>query len=232
MNKTESLTEYAKGMAKFREQLKQPTKDANNPFFKSKYVELEGVQKAIDDALVGTGITYQQFPEVMENGHSAISTMVIHDSGEYILFPPYSMPADKQTPQGHGSTLTYLRRYTLSAIFGVSSDKDDDGNESSGNNAKKASKSQLKQMEDLRKEYTARANLDYDAKKKLDDWVDETMANPDYLQATENAVERTIAGLKKMLDNLPTEDEKDPEVEVLDVEQVELMDRAGKPNDK
>ena len=133
MNKTESLTEYAKGMAKFREQLKQPTKDANNPFFKSKYVELEGVQKAIDDALVGTGITYQQFPEVAENGHSAISTVVMHDSGEYILFPPYSMPADKQTPQGHGSTLTYLRRYTLSAIFGVSSDKDDDGNKASEN---------------------------------------------------------------------------------------------------
>ena len=77
--------------------------------------------------------------------------------------------------------------------------------------------------------YVTKAELDYDGKKKLDDWVDKMMANPDYLQATENAVKRTISGLKKMFDNLPTEDEKEPEVEVSDIEQIPLMDRAGKP---
>src|SRR5699024_9625054 len=43
------------------------------------------------------------------------------------------MKAEKQTPQGYGALITYLKRYTLSAIFGITSDEDDDGNNSSKN---------------------------------------------------------------------------------------------------
>ena len=133
MKKSESLIEYSKGMAKFRGKLEQPKKDQDNPFFKSKYVNLEGVQKAIDDALVGTGLTYQQYPLNDENGRTGIGTIVLHESGEYIEFEPYFMKSEKNTPQGEGSVLTYIRRYSLSSIFGVSSDIDDDGNAASGN---------------------------------------------------------------------------------------------------
>src|SRR5699024_4272710 len=42
----------------------------------------------------------------------------------------------KNTPQGAGSLITYLKRYSLSAVFGITSDQDDDGNQSSGNNNK------------------------------------------------------------------------------------------------
>ena len=34
--------------------------------------------------------------------------------------------------QGAGSLISYLKRYSLSAIFGITSDQDDDGNEASG----------------------------------------------------------------------------------------------------
>ena len=40
MNKSESITELNKALANFHKELKQPMKDANNPFFKSKYVPL------------------------------------------------------------------------------------------------------------------------------------------------------------------------------------------------
>ena len=132
IKKSDSLVEYTKAMMKFRINLEQPKKDADNPFFKSKYVNLEGVQKAIKDALAGTGLDYNQWPMNDDNGKTGIATIVLHESGEYIEFPPYFMKSEKNTPQGEGSVLTYLRRYSLSTVFGVSSDIDDDGNVASG----------------------------------------------------------------------------------------------------
>ena len=35
----------------------------------------------------------------------------------------------KNDPQSIGSAITYAKRYALSAIFGITSDQDDDGNE-------------------------------------------------------------------------------------------------------
>lgn len=56
MSDTQSTpSELFKGMAKFREQLKQPELNGDNPYFKNKYVTLSGVQKAIDAALKGQG---------------------------------------------------------------------------------------------------------------------------------------------------------------------------------
>ena len=229
MKTSEETKNIFKALSEFKKDFKQPLKDADNPFFKSKYVPLESIVQAIDNEAPAHGLGYFQEATTNEHGEVGVKTTVIHSSGEYIESDILYMKPDKNTPQGIGSAITYAKRYGLSAMFGGASDVDDDGNEASGHSAKKASKSQLKQMEDLRKEYVTKAELDYDGKKKLDDWVDKMMANPDYLQATENAVKRTISGLKKMFDNLPTEDEKEPEVEVSDIEQIPLMDRAGKP---
>ncbi|MBI5972190.1 ERF family protein [Staphylococcus caledonicus] len=136
MNKSESITELNKALANFHKEVKQPMKDANNPFFKSKYVPLENVVEAIDDVAPKFGLTYSQYPVTTENGLVGISTVLLHESGEYIEFPPATTKPDKNTAQGVGSALTYMRRYSLSAVFGITSDQDDDGNEASGKNNK------------------------------------------------------------------------------------------------
>ena len=118
---------------KLRQAIKQPPKDAKNPFFKSNYVTLEGVQKAIDEAKEGTGIDYSQFVETSPDGRTGVSTMVYSDKGEYIITDPLYLQPVKNDPQGNGSVVTYSRRYQLSALFGISSDIDDDGNNASGN---------------------------------------------------------------------------------------------------
>ncbi|MDI3233349.1 ERF family protein [Staphylococcus pasteuri] len=136
MNKSESITELNKALANFHKEVKQPMKDANNPFFKSKYVPLENVVEAIDDVAPKHGLTYSQYPVTTENGLVGISTVLLHESGEFIEFPPATTKPDKNTPQGVGSALTYMRRYSLSAVFGITSDQDDDGNEASGKSNK------------------------------------------------------------------------------------------------
>lgn len=142
MNKSESITELNKALANFHKEVKQPMKDANNPFFKSKYVPLENVVEAIDDVAPKHGLTYSQYPVTTENGLVGISTVLLHESGEYIEFPPATTKPDKNTPQGVGSALTYMRRYSLSAVFGITSDQDDDGNEASGKNNRKQTQPQ------------------------------------------------------------------------------------------
>ena len=129
MKKSETLTEFSKAFAKTQQEMKQPLKDANNPFFKSKYVPLENVVEAITESASKNGLSFTQFPSSDEDGNVTVGTLVMHSSGEWIEYDPIKMKPVKNDPQSIGSAITYAKRYALSAIFGITSDQDDDGNE-------------------------------------------------------------------------------------------------------
>lgn len=133
MNKSESIVEISKALSGFQSEVKQPFKDADNPFFKSKYVPLESVVESINNIAPKHGLSFVQWALNDEGGRVGVATMLLHTSGEFIEFDPVFMNADKNTPQGAGALITYLKRYTLSAVFGITSDKDDDGNDASNN---------------------------------------------------------------------------------------------------
>lgn len=133
MNKSESIAEISKAMAKFQEEVKQPLKDADNPFFKSKYVPLESVVESIHNIAPKHGLSFTQWALNDDSGQLGVATLLMHTSGEFLEFDPVFMKAEKPTAQGAGALITYLKRYTLSAIFGITSDQDDDGNSASGN---------------------------------------------------------------------------------------------------
>lgn len=133
MKKSDSIVEIAKALASFRSEVKQPMKDADNPFFKSRYVPLPNVVEAIDETAPKHGLSFVQWLLNDENGQIGVATMILHNSGEYFEFDPVFMRAEKQTPQGAGSLATYLKRYSLAAAFGITSDEDDDGNQATGN---------------------------------------------------------------------------------------------------
>ena len=137
MQKSSEITEISKALAEFRKEVKQPLKDANNPFFKSKYVPLENVVEAIDEVAPNHGLSFTQWPVNDGNGNVGVSTMLLHSSWQYIEYDPIYMKPDKQTPQAIGSAITYSKRYSLSAVFGITSDEDDDGNQATGNNQPK-----------------------------------------------------------------------------------------------
>lgn len=143
MKKSESIIEISKALAKFQEQVKQPFKDADNPFFKSKYVPLESVVEVISQFGPKNGLSFTQWALNDDNGRVGVATLLMHTSGEYIEFDPVFMSAEKNTPQGAGALITYLKRYTLSAIYGITSDADDDGNSASGNDVKSNKSSKI-----------------------------------------------------------------------------------------
>ena len=111
--------------------------DANrsemNEFYKSNknkkgspYATLEDVIKAVKDPLLEEGILYQQISTHVEGG-VCIET-VFHGHGSSLATGQQFVPADKPTPHGYGSALTYARRYSLSTACGIGS-ADDDGNQ-------------------------------------------------------------------------------------------------------
>lgn len=130
MNKSESIAELAKALAAFQAEVNQPMKDANNPFFKSKYVPLENVVEAITETAPKHGLSFIQYP-VNQELNVGIVTILLHSSGEYIQMEPIFAKPAKNDAQATGSVVTYLKRYSLSAVFGITSDEDDDGNSAS-----------------------------------------------------------------------------------------------------
>ena len=157
MIKSDSIVELSKALAKFQANVKQPMKDKNNPFFKSKYVPLENVVEAITQEAPKHGLSFVQWALNDESGRVGVATMLMHESGEFIEFDPVHMKADKETAQGAGALISYLKRYSLSAVFGITSDQDDDGNSASGNKiAKSASQAEIG---NLKKEIIAFSDL-------------------------------------------------------------------------
>lgn len=130
INKSESIVELAKALSLFQGEVKQPLKDKANPFFKSKYVPLENVVEAITEIAPKHGLSFIQYP-INQDNKVGVVTVLMHSSGEYIQTEPIFTTPAKNDAQATGSVITYLKRYSLSAVFGITSDEDDDGNSAS-----------------------------------------------------------------------------------------------------
>ena len=128
MNSSTELKDLAAAMAKVQAVLKPALKDSNNPFFKSKYADLQSCWNACRDALTQNGLSViQTFRESATGECVTVSTTLLHASGQWISGDLTVKPA-KADPQGMGSAATYARRYSLAAIVGLVADEDDDGN--------------------------------------------------------------------------------------------------------
>ncbi|GJM84080.1 hypothetical protein HMSSN139_65760 [Paenibacillus sp. HMSSN-139] len=85
----------------------------------------------------------------------SVETMLLHESGEWVKSEPLSVLASNNM-QDLGGQITYMKRYSLSAISGISTEKDDDANGVSGNqveykntnqgNARKLTEAQVKRL--------------------------------------------------------------------------------------
>ena len=170
METSETKAELFKAFANFKKKLKQPLKDANNPFFKSKYVPLENVVQVVDEAMIDTGLSYTQGIADLEEGYLRVDTIVLHESGEYMVIKGSKVKPVKNDPQSAGSATTYARRYSLSTAFGIASDPDDDGN---GASQQEKGKTQQKRQQEpksqpkpeLTPEQKVAANIDWVNKK-------------------------------------------------------------------
>jgi hypothetical protein len=124
MKTSETLKEIAVALRDAQVDTKFAIKDSTNPHFKSRYADLSSVIVAVKDSLNLNGIVFIQTPTESAPGTLALTTRLLHSSGEWIEDTAVC-PLQKNDPQGYGSALTYLRRYSLAAITGLYQDDDD-----------------------------------------------------------------------------------------------------------
>ncbi len=130
MEQSATILEIAKALSKMQGEMKSVPKDSTNPFFKMRYASIDAVWDTIRKPLSANGLSVIQTTYEQE-GKIFLETMLLHTSGEW--FKGYlPINAIKSDPQAIGSAITYARRYSLSAILGVSADDDDDGEEATG----------------------------------------------------------------------------------------------------
>jgi len=126
--KSTELNELFASMAKAQADIKVACKDSANPFFKSKYANLQSIIEASRPALCKNGLSVLQQIVTDGNGQDYLVTMLCHSSGQWVSSHMKINPA-KTDVQSLGSYITYLRRYAYAALIGVYDGDDDDGNQ-------------------------------------------------------------------------------------------------------
>jgi len=147
INQSESIANLTVALSYVQGKMSHAIKDSANPFFKSKYADLESVWGACRDLLSAHGIAIMQFPGLYSELDKSMSltTIISHKSGEW-MSQEMSVPVTKADAQGAGSALTYMRRYALAAVVGVVQ-ADDDGNAASNPTGKVSNKPVVKSIE-------------------------------------------------------------------------------------
>lgn len=106
------------------------SKDATNPFFKSKYFDINSLLRHVEPLLQKNGLLLLQ-PIIKGEVFSEIIDI---ESGESVTS---SIPLPQMDdPQKLGSAVTYYRRYTLQSLLGLQAEDDD------ANSASQATKNQ------------------------------------------------------------------------------------------
>ncbi|MCA1807713.1 MAG: ERF family protein [Actinobacteria bacterium] len=97
-----------------------------------RYADLEAILTAVEPPLADQGLVITQSVEVGEYG-PVLTTRVVHaESGEHISSSVPLVYKNQNDPQQLGGSITYARRYGITALLSVVADDDDDGNTSSG----------------------------------------------------------------------------------------------------
>lgn len=109
---------YSK-LAAVKKEIGAISKDSTNPFFKSKYFDINGLLKHVEPLLDKNGLLLLQ---PITDG-LVCSQIIDVENGEKV--ESSIQMASLSDPQKMGSMITYYRRYTLQSLLGLQAEDDD-----------------------------------------------------------------------------------------------------------
>lgn len=124
---TEHKTEVNK-LLEFQKRVSAISKDSVNPFFKSKYFDVNTVIDTIKPILNEVGLVVAQ-PLGIHDSRNVLTTEVL-DGDKVILSSTMYLP-EQPDVQKLGAAITYIRRYALVSLLLLQGEEDDDGNKAS-----------------------------------------------------------------------------------------------------
>lgn len=118
------MKELLKSLANAKSEIGKMSKDNNNPFFKSKFFDINQLLEHVEPLLFKHNLVVLQ---PIEDGK--VITKIYHaESGDFVS-SELDLPQISD-PQKVGSAITYYRRYTLASLLAIQAE-DDDGNKAS-----------------------------------------------------------------------------------------------------
>jgi hypothetical protein len=158
------MKQIATALLKAQSEMSNPKKGATNPFFKSKYADLNSIREAVIPVLNSNGISVLQ-PIVHTDGKNFVKTILLHESGELMDSLTEIVYNKLNDAQAQGSGISYARRYALQSFVCVGAD-DDDGQKAVQNkpNATKEIMQKAKTagatIEQIKSKYSVTAELE------------------------------------------------------------------------
>lgn len=150
MQKSESIGSLAAALAKAQGEFRQPKKNRTvkvttktGGSYTFDYATLDEILDCVRKPLADASLALIQVP-TLDEYRVVVETTLVHGSGEFISESIGCKP-DEMKAQAIGSIITYLRRYAIVAILGLSADEDDDANKGMGNDADARPRSGKKQ---------------------------------------------------------------------------------------
>lgn len=147
------MTELYQAIAEAKKNISPPQK--NKKAMYGRYADLEAILEAVEKPLMDQGVMITQCVQDGEHG-PVLETRLVHLETGDALESRYPLRAKNlDDPQQFGGSLTYARRYGLTAMLSIVADDDDDGNTSAGkerDGAKKKAPAKKKQEQVTQKD--------------------------------------------------------------------------------
>ena len=124
------LDQLAAALARAQAELKPVPKTGKNPHLKNEYATLDDIIGAVRGPLGNHGLSFVQL--LGGNGSGVtLRTILLHESGQLlestVLVDAGEGNRGVNALQALGSAITYMKRYALSAMLGIATDGDTDG---------------------------------------------------------------------------------------------------------
>jgi hypothetical protein len=118
------MKQIATALLNAQGEMSNPKKGATNPFFKSKYADLNAIREAVIPVLNAHGISVLQ-PIVHFENKNFVKTILLHESGELLESLTEIIYNKQNDAQAQGRGISYARRYALQSFVCVGADDDD-----------------------------------------------------------------------------------------------------------
>jgi ERF superfamily len=140
------IKQIATALLKAQSEMSNPKKGSTNPFFKSKYADLNSIREAVIPVLNANGISVLQ-PTYTVDNKNFVKTILLHESGEFLESYTEILFAKQNDAQAQGSGISYARRYALQSFVCIGADDDDAQKANAQPTAPAATKKELKHLD-------------------------------------------------------------------------------------
>lgn len=174
MKQSESVKTLLEALAKTQSKFSTLPKDKKG--YGYKYTDIDTVISYVRPLLSENGLGFMQSLSTVDE-KPAITTRVFHISGEWIedttILPDVAM-AKTNAAQNMGASITYMRRYFLCAMLGITSDEDTDAVVENRNESEARSKASGSDTPKSDAPKIQRPNYSAEQIEKMKKWTDGT----------------------------------------------------------